>query len=240
MSCELRRYGGKDGTGYGAWTLCANLLSEASTVFSVGIGGDISFDKAVVSQHNARVFAFDPTISGDSFERLAGSVPKAQRSRISFYPFGLGATDTVIPFFRSTNSKIGSLSSSGEHMRNYQLSSIRHMPVLRIQTLLAMSNTQQIDVLKVDIEGAEWSVFNRSNTAMCSWLSMSRQSTQIALEFHERLFKAQPSRRSINNLLKKCGYQRQHQSASKEEVLYLKTTPTSHLDCCRNPSWIQE
>jgi hypothetical protein len=107
-----------------------------------------------------------------------------QRQRISFYPFGLAADDDVIPFYKSLSTGIESLASSptacyGEVPHIYA-------PVVRMQTMHFIASLPKVDVLKLDIEGAEWKVFHPYNHAMHEWLSTSPPS-QICIEFHDRL-----------------------------------------------------
>lgn len=49
-SCQLANVGGRASDNYGAWVLCKNLLRPRSTVYSFGIGLDVSFDNALTLQ----------------------------------------------------------------------------------------------------------------------------------------------------------------------------------------------
>ena len=112
-TCRVSKVGGRATDGYGAWFMCTEGLGPRSGVLSVGIGGDISFDLALVRRFGASVRCFDPTISEDDFERLLGnaSATAEERARVRFYPFGLAARNSVIPFYRSTNPIVHSLVS---------------------------------------------------------------------------------------------------------------------------------
>ncbi len=112
-TCRVSKVGGRSSDGYGAWFMCTDGLGQGSGVLSVGIGGDISFDLALVRRFGASVRCFDPTISEDDFERLLGnaSATAEERARVRFYPFGLAARNSVIPFYRSTNPIVHSLVS---------------------------------------------------------------------------------------------------------------------------------
>eukprot|EP00966_Prymnesium_polylepis_P202016 4680154-Prymnesium_polylepis.1 len=84
--CKLARYGGVNrGTyWYGAWTLCSEPLGPLSVVFSVGIGGDVSFDAAIVKRHGVALSAFDPTITASRFDEILAphGLSAAQRARV--------------------------------------------------------------------------------------------------------------------------------------------------------------
>ena len=112
-TCRVSKVGGRSADGYGAWFMCTEGLGPNSGVLSVGIGGDISFDLALVRRFGASVRCFDPTISEADFDHLLGnaSATAEERARVRFYPFGLAARNSVIPFYRSTNPIVHSLVS---------------------------------------------------------------------------------------------------------------------------------
>ena len=85
------------------------MISPESVIFSVGISSDATFDLAIMRQTGATVVGFDPTISVEQFweaVRVASAFPRAggnltadEKRRLSFQPFGLGTSDTVLPFY---------------------------------------------------------------------------------------------------------------------------------------------
>lgn len=225
-SCTLTRYGGKEGAKnpYGAWTLCSEMLNRDSHVFSVGIGSDVSFDAAVIKRHGARVSCFDPTITREVFERIIKrhKLSAAQRSLATFYPFGLSESDDVLAFYHHNSSKIASLVST-TGLPGYLKQPWLRAPVLRVQTLQFLANVSRIDVLKMDVEGAEWMMFRRRNKSLRAWLRCSPP-RQIAIEFHDRMFRlGKVQREQVVKLLEQCGFTLRHQSLpSKEENLFVR------------------
>jgi len=226
-ACTLTRYGGQPSAKvvYGAWTLCSEYLNESSHVFSVGIGGDVSFDAAIVRRHLSRVSCFDPTITGEGFEHTIQrqALSTVQRERVSFYPFGLAAADDVLAFYHHNSTKIGSLVST-PNLPGYQKQAWLRAPVLRVQTLQFIAHAPRIDVLKMDVEGAEWMMFRRRNKSLRDWLKCSPP-PQIAIEFHDRMYRHDKTiqRARVVRLLKQCGYTLRHQNLpSKEENLFVR------------------
>jgi FkbM family methyltransferase len=225
-SCTLTRYGGKEGAKnpYGAWTLCSEILNRDSHVFSVGIGSDVSFDAAVIKRHGARVSCFDPTITREAFERIIkrNKLSAAQRSLATFYPFGLSESDDVLAFYHHNSSKIASLVST-TGLPGYLKQPWLRAPVLRVQTLQFIANVSRIDVLKMDVEGAEWMMFRRRNKSLRAWLRCSPP-RQIAIEFHDRMFRlGKVQREQVVKLLDQCGFTLRHQSLpSKEQNLFVR------------------
>lgn len=228
-SCRLQCYGGRIKGGYGAWTLCSNLLDANSTVFSFGIGNDLSFDIDVIQRHGASVVAWDPTINREQFERalLMTNPSASDRRRITFHPFGIAAGDDVLPFYRSLDPRSKSLSST-PNLRGYSTRAYLRAPVMRVETSQAIASAPHVDVLKLDVEGAEFHVFGSgSSEGIRAWLARSPPA-QIVIEFHDRMreqgFEARSrdaTREGVIRLLGQCGYSLVHESANREEVLFV-------------------
>ena len=54
------------GSEYGAWAVCTEVMKGPSTVFSVGVGTDISWDLSMIQAFDVKIHAFDPTpVSAD-------------------------------------------------------------------------------------------------------------------------------------------------------------------------------
>ena len=50
------------GTPYGGWVCKADKIDHSSTVYSFGVGTDISFDLELIALRGCKVHAFDPSI----------------------------------------------------------------------------------------------------------------------------------------------------------------------------------
>ncbi|MCX6262782.1 MAG: hypothetical protein NTY95_18425, partial [Bacteroidia bacterium] len=57
VKCKYIWYGNR----YGGFYVCPEFLNRNSIIYSFGIGEDISFDKAMIENHDCQVFGFDPT-----------------------------------------------------------------------------------------------------------------------------------------------------------------------------------
>ena len=241
-TCSVNKYGGRS-DGYGAWHMCSEHM-DAANVFSVGIGGDVSFDVTVVRRHrNASVFCFDPTISHSRFDHIVDlhNLSADARARVHFYPFGLGAVDDVLPMYKSKDKRIGSLVST-PGLPGYNEYPYLHAPMLKLLTLQFVAKRSppwRIDVLKVDIEGAEFSVFNNTKMEMKQFLACS-PIMQVAIEFHDRMVaskrRSEPQekkhdRSDTMDFLRSCGFYLRHSSASHEELLFVRTEPPSSRWC---------
>jgi len=141
---EIVSLGGK---GY-AWPYIPSKINAKSIVYAFGIGTDISFEEALAETHKCEVKCFDPTPQAMEFAlKIARKNPL-----ISFYPYGLFSRDTIVRFYKPKDAGLGSLSAANLHYSDIYLEA----PVLRISTMMKQFGHERIDLLKMDIEGAEY------------------------------------------------------------------------------------
>ena len=131
----------------GAWFICLDKQVKPKkndcAVLSFGISGDSTFDVAMQQIYGCRVESFDPFAEAEEFklkrnsdESLKNAMSLNINDKWNFHRIGLvGAEDQV----KNTNA----------------IGAMMRMP--DILALTKMSN-QIIDVVKMDIEGGEWSV----------------------------------------------------------------------------------
>ena len=160
------------GSSYGGYAVCTDGLDPSSIVYSVGIGEDISFDLALIERIGCTVFGFDPTPKSIAWVR-SQQLPKS----FVMHPWGLADYDGVASFLPPANSAHVShtlLERSSDDRARIEL------PVRRLITLMRELGHERIDVLKMDIEGAEYAVIDD----LCASDVRPRQ---LLLEFHHQL-----------------------------------------------------
>ncbi len=163
------------GAGYGAWSICPETLSPESIVYSFGVGEDISFDLSLIAQYGMTVHAFDPTPRS-----IAWLTDKQVPERFRFHAYGVADFDGTATFNAPENPDHVSFSMvSGEQ------EALRPAKgeVFRLSTIMQKLGHDHIDVLKMDIEGAEYGVIEDLAT---SGLPVQ----QLLVEFHHRFEKA--------------------------------------------------
>lgn len=146
------------GSDYGGWFAPAGELGPESVVYSAGIGGDVTFDKALIKLRGCRIYGFDPTPTAIDF--VANQFKAGELSSLfHFTPTGLWDSETTLTFFApKTRGWVGSYSAL-----NLQGTEDRESiaaPVKRLSTLMQDNRHSHIDLLKMDIEGAEYRVIN--------------------------------------------------------------------------------
>lgn len=200
------------GNRYADWTFCPELIDRHSVVYSFGVGRDISFDLTLIRQFHLEVHAFDP--SPDSVDWIGTQeLPEA----FHFHSYGLAATDGQISFAEPADPGIRSLyASSTEDTAGKGLK--KHvLPVRRLSTILQTLGHQRIDILKMDIEGAEYEVVEDIVNAQVPI-------AQVLVEFHHRFSHVGIDRtRQAIARMNRAGYLIFHVSATGEEFSFMKT-----------------
>ena len=167
LAIETRRIG----SAYGGWMVAPGPLGKAKppVVLSFGLGDDISFDEAIIQDHNAHVYGFDPTPVSLDWIATRGTP-----SNMQVVPIGIAAFDGEQSFSIPKNETRGNFSS-----RESDGASVI-CKVRKYDSILAMLHIGRVDVLKLDVEGSE----RRAILAVQSLLLKERQQAghQIQLE----------------------------------------------------------
>jgi len=208
VNINKKWYGNK----YGGFYLCPEFLNKNSIVYSLGIGEDISFDLEVINQHNCQIFGFDPTPKSINWIKNHQSLP----SKFKFFEYGIADRSGMIDFYLPKNTKY----VSGSFIKQNNVNE-KHKIEVEMKSWEDIVNTlghKKIDVLKMDIEGAEYNVLD--NILISSVLI-----NQILIEFHDRFFE-DGKLRTINAVkkLKEHGYEIYGISDTFEEVSFIKST----------------
>ena len=162
------------GQDYGGFVLGVAGLSDHCVVYSFGVGCDISFDLDMIEKWHANVYAFDPTPKSLTWLNEQ-SLPQEFR----IFPYALGAHDGMAQFYPPSDPTHVSHSIAVKKAKNLPSEEVR---VRRLQTIVDELGHKQIDVLKMDIEGAEYQVLQ-------DILKTDVDIRQIVLEFHHRYFR---------------------------------------------------
>jgi FkbM family methyltransferase len=136
------------GTEYGAWEVPEGVLGPEPVCWSIGAGGDISFDLELIRRYGARVRSFDPV---EEFGRLALQ-SAAGEPRFSFVHAAITTADGPVRMQLHHEPGTRSVSSAGL----YDSVAWVEAPGRTIRSLMSELGDDRIDLLKVDVEGAEY------------------------------------------------------------------------------------
>ena len=134
------------GTGYGRWRLPLDELGEGSVCYCAGVGEDTQFDEALMARGH-KVLAFDPTPRAIAHAEQV----RQQWPQYRFSAVGLWDENTAVDFFVPKDPR--HVSHSILNLQNTTDSF--HAKVCTLETLMSENGHESIDLLKIDIEGAE-------------------------------------------------------------------------------------
>ena len=193
------------GSIYGGWSVAPEPLNSVRQpiVLSFGLGDDISFDQEVTSRFGAKVYGFDPTPR--SLDWLEDVV---KPDSMEVYPIGIAKADGVQTFFGSPADARGNFSSKAGGGTSVDCR------VMSYRSILDMIGVSRPDVLKLDIEGAEYDVLPD--------ILKFDLPTQLLVEFHHRLhgINVDDTLRAVSSI-KKAGYKLISVSPSGQELSFM-------------------
>ena len=153
-----------------SWKFCPDGLNAESVVYSGGVGKDITFEHALVRDFGCMVNLVDPSPTGLTTMAL----PQNKIPQFRFSPVALAGRCGTLRFAPPISDDEGSWFSTR------QTSDGIEVPCLDLASLLKQNQHQRVDLLKLDIEGAEYEVLDNI-------LDTGLPVRQILVEFHDGL-----------------------------------------------------
>lgn len=198
------------GSEYGGFAIVRDSLTNDSEVLSCGIGEDASFDLSLLVKYGCHVTGVDPTPKAAEYVR--NNLPT---DRFSFIAVAVSNTDGQAGFYLPKNVEwvSGSL-TRGPHTSSSHIT----VPCLRLGSILRHADITSLDLLKLDIEGAEY-------TAVPDYLDDAKapKARQIALEFHHHFSNYRPEQTlSLCRTIRCAGYELAWISQAHREALFVQ------------------
>jgi len=201
VKCNKMKFGNK----HAEWIFCPDDLDAQSIIYSFGVGKDISFDLSLIREFDCYIHAFDPT---PSTERWINN--QTLSDKFIYKAIGLSDKEEVLYFsFLGDNENVSASILKGKQNLGFEAI------VKPLNELMLNNGHRYIDVLKMDIEGAEYDVINQ----LCL---MKIPIRQILVEFHHRFDWAGINKTiAAISLLRKSGYQIFNISRNGEEYSFI-------------------
>jgi FkbM family methyltransferase len=168
-----------------SWFFCPTGLNENSIVYGGGVGRDVTFEHGLVQKFGCQVVLFDPSPTGA--ETMA--LPNNRIPQFHFCPVGLAGHNGVLQFAPPPDLKEGSWFSAAGGEATIKV------PCVDLLTLMKQNGHDRIDLLKIDIEGAEYDVLDHL-------LAQRLPVKQILVEFHHNIVPGISRSRSIRSMLR--------------------------------------
>jgi len=131
-----------------SWHFFPDKLNGDSVVYSGGVGKDITFEHALVKKFGCSIVLIDPSPTG--LETMALSENKIPQFK--FHPVALTGQCGTLKLAPPSCVEEGSWSMQRKGSADFEV------PCVDLSTLLKQNQHQYIDLLKIDIEGAEYEV----------------------------------------------------------------------------------
>jgi len=205
----MRRFG----TNYGGWSLPVEAeLGPTSVIYSAGVGEDISFDLLLQETYGCEIVLIDPTerakthykeirtfydtrkpyFTGDiqlDYVRTIGNA-KPDFSKFTYVQKGLWHVPDTLKFYKPVNPKYVSHTLIGKmYSDDYVMAEVD-----TVGNIMKELGHSKIDLLKLDIEGAELTVLDNI-------ISQQIYPRYLCVEF-DLLLKGQDSAQMTRNILR--------------------------------------
>jgi FkbM family methyltransferase len=203
---EIAVVTGRLGDAGGRWAIATEGLGPGTVVYACGVGTDISFERDLIAGYGVTVHAFDPTPVS-----LEWAARQRLPERFHLHPYGVAAYDGTARFAPPRKLKFASFSM----VRGGGVGEAVEAPVRRLATLSETLGLPRPDVLKLDIEGAEYPVLG-------DLLAGELRPAQVLVEFHHRWQEVGARRtREAIGALRRAGYRVAAVSANGLEFTFV-------------------
>jgi FkbM family methyltransferase len=191
-----------------AWTFCPDFIDEKSIIYSFGVGEDVSFDLALINNFDVIVHAFDPTPKSIKWVKKQ-NLPK----QFMLHEYGLANFNGKTKFHPPENPNHISATLIDRPATKNEAYKVA---VKSLDAIMNELQHTQIDLLKIDIEGAEYLVIE-------DIIKKEIKPTQLLIEFHHRFenIGLKATKAAIKNL-RKFGYSIFFVSKTGEEISFIR------------------
>lgn len=204
VTCDKERFGSE----YGGWDVVTTNINSQSVIYSFGVGEDASFDIALIEKYDLIVYAFDPTPKSIEWVKK-----QCFPANLVMHNFGIAAFDGRVSFNPPENPNHVSHTLLDRPSTKAKAITV---PVKRLCTIMQELENDRIDILKMDIEGAEYGVIN-------DIYKSDIRPGQILVEFHHRFPRVgvKKTKKAVK-IIKSMGYQLFSVSPTHEEYCFIK------------------
>lgn len=161
----------------GGWWFHADTIDRNSIVYSLGVGDDIGLDRALIEEFDLVIHAFDPTPATIDW---LGEAEPLKSGHFCFYPWAITARDGTMTLYPRVMR--GGRTSKTMYTLFAESNSVNsgiEVPAFTIESIMSKLGHRHIDLLKMDIEGAEFEV-------LYNMLDSMIRPRQLLVEFHHR------------------------------------------------------
>jgi FkbM family methyltransferase len=172
--------------------ICTNNLyhNDFITVKEGDVVVDIGFNFGIFTYHSltlnpSKIYGVEPNIYvSNYFKRVIND------ERVKIYDFAMGDFDGEIEFFENEDTGMSTIYND---LNSLGKKTSYNVPIMTLRTLVEKEQIDSIDYLKVDCEGAEFSIFESIDEEF-----LKNKIQKIAIEYHKI-----PSDSKVQSLISK-------------------------------------
>ncbi len=204
------RGGGYQGI-YGGFDIANDRMTNGKKIiYSFGIGEDLSFSEDALERWECEVFAFDPTPKSVAYVKSNRLI---DNERFHFFETGLSDKDETGHFHLPADDSC--VSGSLESYSGVKQNTIE-VPLKKLSSIMEELGHDQIDVLKMDIEGTEFRVISNMEPSEMKF-------QQLCVEVHDRFFmNGEKQLQKMFYKLSRAGYRIISISKNYEEYTFIR------------------
>jgi FkbM family methyltransferase len=165
------------GSKYGRWGIDTSKLSPSTVVVTFGLGDDVTFERELIERYGCQVHGSDPTPNSVAFIRKTMQHPNFHAHTVALMDH-----DGTVSFALPPDAESVAVSASAVAGYVQTNEEVFAVPCLTLLSARTAFDVPKIDVLKMDIEGAEYQVI--AQAVAQGWLA---DVSQVLVEFHHFL-----------------------------------------------------
>jgi FkbM family methyltransferase len=200
------------GSDYGGWHIVAGRVRADSVVLSFGLGHDISFDSSIIENYKCKICGYDP--DPKAWAHFEG---KTLPEGFTWIRKGVSDSTGVFTFYPPTREDYvsGTILKDRE---GFKANGVQVELVDVVEIINQLAPEGKVEILKMDIEGAEYAVVKR----LVDSGAVSRIN-QLLVEFHhgDGVINISDSIDAIRRL-RAAGFKVAHVSKVGREYLFVR------------------
>ena len=157
------------------WQYIPGLLDSGSVVYSLGVGDSIDLDLDLIHRYGLTVHAFDPTPYSEEWVATL-ELP----ANFVFHAWAAAGDDGTLRLYRRVNTrgrKSAVMWTADDDAGD--ASDYIDAPAYTIATMMQKLGHERVDVLKMDVEGAEYDILD-------GLAGVEHLPKQLLVEYHHR------------------------------------------------------